>query len=476
MVEHNNSIRYNDNKGKRKHQDTKTDPNKKSKVTCWKCGKPKQLKKDYKGGKVCNKANGSSINGLVNGSSNSLKGHYMMMMLRGGLTQKQQFMCVKIDVGSSRYESLNDGLLLHMRNDVNGPGAWTWIAVALQWILDASGVLAFPEASSLSSAESALVCFLAQFSFFLLHLLGYPPLESFTMSLEDSGDLDIPDAAPVDPALEVGVLPKFDMHLYRSSLNETHVRAAPIAMAWRHHDSSVADPFPGSSEYNVSNVAKLREVVISLRRPPLSILYVAGLSNVWKHAGRAFSIRDSEGKVITMAEFLRLPNFKGCKVTAGVLLPPSAARVTHLATPAARLQDIPPKTGEKMVAELPCRKVMDDKEKKKRKAEEKAATKVPVDDNQEEAANKTHVSPPGSVGRMDTLRDQTDEHALSPRAAHAHQLVGGEGGADPSVFEGHWKRISEKGTKNQVKNDKTEHRMEKRGKAKVKSKPKSTKV
>ncbi|GKA06697.1 leucine-rich repeat-containing protein, partial [Tanacetum coccineum] len=189
------------------------------------------------------------------------------------------------------------------------------------------GVLAFPEASSLSSAESALVSFLAQISFFLLHLLGYPPLESFTMSLEDSGDLDIPDAAPVDPALEAGVLPKFDMHLYRSSLNETHVRcysyraslssflqickqghwfsfqnragkgcqpclkdtptslkkwkdkfflvdrrAAPIAMAWRHHDSSVADPFPRSSEYNTSDVAKLREVVISLRRPPLSIL------------------------------------------------------------------------------------------------------------------------------------------------------------------------------------------------------------
>ncbi|GJU90019.1 hypothetical protein Tco_1302442 [Tanacetum coccineum] len=441
------------------------------------------------------------------------------------------------------------------------------------------------------------------------------------MSLEDSSDLDIPDAAPVDPALEASVLPKFDMHLYRSSLNETHVRylvklygileelhprvapagmtmdvlppgaiglyahhfqqgglrvpfssfflkvvehfcvhisqlvplginrvtffeiycrslgvtptvplfrvfyklckqghwfsfqnragkgcqpclkdaptslkkwkdkfflvdrrAAPIAMAWRHHDSSVADPFPRSSEYNASDVAKLREVVISLRRPPLSILYVAGLSNVWKHAGRAFSIRDSEGKVITMAEFLRLPNFKGCKVTAGALLPPGAARVTHLATPAARLQDIPPKTGEMMVAELPCRRVMDDKEKKKRKAEEKAATKVPADDNQAEAAvdtaargasvrkkrrvrasaqappvsdhvssptplnqaqplevlaNETHVSPPGSVGRMDTLRDQTDEHALSPRAAHAHQLVGGEGGADPSVFEGH---------------------------------------
>ncbi|GKE92355.1 hypothetical protein Tco_1573450 [Tanacetum coccineum] len=36
MMEHNNFIRYNDNKGKRKYQDTKIDPNKKSKLTCWK--------------------------------------------------------------------------------------------------------------------------------------------------------------------------------------------------------------------------------------------------------------------------------------------------------------------------------------------------------------------------------------------------------------------------------------------------------
>ncbi|GJY32446.1 zinc finger, CCHC-type containing protein [Tanacetum coccineum] len=77
MVKHNNSFRYNDNKGKRKHQDTKANPNKKSKVTCWKCGKPGHLKKDCKGGKVGNKANGSGTNSLVNDSSNSLKGQNM---------------------------------------------------------------------------------------------------------------------------------------------------------------------------------------------------------------------------------------------------------------------------------------------------------------------------------------------------------------------------------------------------------------
>ncbi|GKE11305.1 zinc finger, CCHC-type containing protein [Tanacetum coccineum] len=73
MVEHNNSTRYTYNRGKRKYQDTKVDPNKKPNVTCWKCGKPGHLKKNFIGGKVGNKANGSGTHGSVNGSSNSLK-------------------------------------------------------------------------------------------------------------------------------------------------------------------------------------------------------------------------------------------------------------------------------------------------------------------------------------------------------------------------------------------------------------------
>ncbi|GJX60158.1 quinone oxidoreductase-like protein 2 [Tanacetum coccineum] len=74
IVEHNNSIRYNDNKGKRKHRDnTKADPNKKSKLTCWKCGKIGHLKRDCKGVKIDNKTNGSGTCGLGIGSNNPLK-------------------------------------------------------------------------------------------------------------------------------------------------------------------------------------------------------------------------------------------------------------------------------------------------------------------------------------------------------------------------------------------------------------------
>ncbi|GJW22631.1 zinc finger, CCHC-type containing protein [Tanacetum coccineum] len=61
MVEHNNSSRYNDNKGKRKHHDTRVDPNKKPKVICWKCGKPRDLKRDYKAGNDGNKSNRSAF-------------------------------------------------------------------------------------------------------------------------------------------------------------------------------------------------------------------------------------------------------------------------------------------------------------------------------------------------------------------------------------------------------------------------------
>ncbi|GKE65467.1 hypothetical protein Tco_1519628 [Tanacetum coccineum] len=68
---------YNDNKGKCKHHDTKVDPNKKPKVTCWKCRKLGHFKKDYKAGNIGNKANRLVIKGSRDGSSNSLKGQNM---------------------------------------------------------------------------------------------------------------------------------------------------------------------------------------------------------------------------------------------------------------------------------------------------------------------------------------------------------------------------------------------------------------
>nr|GEU49363.1 hypothetical protein [Tanacetum cinerariifolium] len=108
MIKHNNSFMYNDNKGKRKHQDTKADPNKKSKVTCWKCGKLGHLKKDHKGGKVGDKANGSGTNGSVNGSFNSLKDLNMF---------RETVHVCKDRYWFKTYESLNNGSILYMGNE-----------------------------------------------------------------------------------------------------------------------------------------------------------------------------------------------------------------------------------------------------------------------------------------------------------------------------------------------------------------------
>ncbi|GJW01265.1 hypothetical protein Tco_1556516 [Tanacetum coccineum] len=110
------------------------------------------------------------------------------------------------------------------------------------------------------------------------------------MSIDHSDQLHLPDAPNLDLSLEASVTPKFDMCLFRSTLTEKHVekfsqiyailldlhphvppagftmnqlsnehiahsasRAAPIAMSWRHHDSSVADVLPGPSEYDAAD-------------------------------------------------------------------------------------------------------------------------------------------------------------------------------------------------------------------------------
>ncbi|GJR36211.1 hypothetical protein Tco_1211895 [Tanacetum coccineum] len=364
---------------------------------------------------------------------------------------------------------------------------------------------------------------------------------------EESDNLNILDAEPVDPVLEASSLPKFEMHMYKSSLTETNVkwltkrygipadihprvvpegmtmdalpndaigiyahhfqqgglrvpfsafflkvveyfcvhisqlvplgvnrttyfemyfhslnitpivplfcifyklckqgnwfsfqnrvvdrRDAPTAMAWRHHDSSVADPFPKPSEFDASDVAKLHEVVIVLRKPPPSLLYAAGLSHAWKHAGRSYSLKD--------------PNGKGYAFVLSV-------------------------TGDMETTEIPCRKVLDDK--KKKKAEAKAAANAPDADIHVEKvaskrcagkegafqkrrkvhletlvhpdsehvsspvplnhvkplkafANEEHVSTNTSASRMNVLRTQTDEHVIPCPAVNVDELVLGE--------------------------------------------------
>ena len=127
MVEHNNSTRYNDNKGKRKHHDnTRADPNKKAKPTCWKCGKSGHIKRDCKGVNVGNKANGSGTKGQ-NMFNESSQVYYVTYVSEAYFVQDDD-VAWWIDSGATThvckdrcwfktYESLDDGSILHMGNE-----------------------------------------------------------------------------------------------------------------------------------------------------------------------------------------------------------------------------------------------------------------------------------------------------------------------------------------------------------------------
>ncbi|GKB20903.1 zinc finger, CCHC-type containing protein [Tanacetum coccineum] len=131
-------LSYNDNKGIRKHHDnTGTDPNKKAKPTCWKCGKTDHIKRDCKNVNVGNKANGSGTKGSMDGSSNSLKGqnmfnkslqvYYVTYVSEAYFVQDDDVAWwvnsgATVNVCKDRcwfktYDSLNDGSILHMGNE-----------------------------------------------------------------------------------------------------------------------------------------------------------------------------------------------------------------------------------------------------------------------------------------------------------------------------------------------------------------------
>ncbi|GJU82749.1 hypothetical protein Tco_1285114 [Tanacetum coccineum] len=219
-------------------------------------------------------------------------------------------------------------------------------------------------------------------------------------------------------------------------------RATPIAMAWRHHDSSVADVLPGPSEYNAADVATLLQVPIQLHKPYNNLLYVVGLSPTWKGLGHVSVMKGPGGKVLTMAEFLRLPDLGAS---------------THL-------EDVPLKTPAMENAEIACRKVIVARERKTQRAEEHLASKavgkvgskrrVAQEGTSRKrktpttAPNSEQVSSPQPINqvvpnqplvtenvresalnaRLDILRDQMDEHL---DAGHDQSLARDDSGPGP---------------------------------------------
>ncbi|GKE52697.1 hypothetical protein Tco_1487853 [Tanacetum coccineum] len=92
-------------------------------------------------------------------------------------------------------------------------------------------------------------------------------------------------------------------------------RAVPEAMPWRHANSDLRDNFP--TNYRESDAARLSAVLVPLRPSPRHLLYLCGLTTLCRHPGLSYDIKNAKGKVITMDDFLMLPEWTGVTVSRG---------------------------------------------------------------------------------------------------------------------------------------------------------------
>nr|GEZ75091.1 hypothetical protein [Tanacetum cinerariifolium] len=91
------------------------------------------------------------------------------------------------------------------------------------------------------------------------------------------------------------------------------------AMPWRHQDSSVADPVP--TGIRDEDILRLYEHIIDLRPVHPVMLYVVGLTTIWKHVEHYQVFKDGERSVATsMSEFLKFPMAGGVRVGKGTTL------------------------------------------------------------------------------------------------------------------------------------------------------------
>nr|GFB11834.1 hypothetical protein [Tanacetum cinerariifolium] len=158
---------------------------------------------------------------------------------------------------------------------------------------------------------------------------------STNMSFENSVEVSIPDREPAGHVADATVLPKFDMHLFTSTLNEGNIEWVKKAYS-----------IPKDLHHRV--------------------------------APKGMTMTELPSDAIG----LYLHHFKQC----GLRVPFSTFFLGVIHLPAlgnlmkpmlrARLKDVPPKTRLMEFAEKPCPKVLTEKEKKRLKAAEKAAAKA----------------------------------------------------------------------------------------------------
>ncbi|GJW23389.1 hypothetical protein Tco_0034011 [Tanacetum coccineum] len=196
------------------------------------------------------------------------------------------------------------------------------------------------------------------------------------------------------------VMSKFDMHTYTSTLTSKELkdaiteycipmdlhphlppsgltmdklpsRAMPDAMPWRHSDTNVRDDF--HNNYNEEHVERLATPIVLLRPPHRHLLYLCGLTTACRHPDMRYVIKDSEGQVISMDDFLQLPKWNGTIVSkTKELVPKNQRPQSHVTPPLAEGEQIPEKSPAQMAVEKPNSKIAADREKKDKQSLAKA--------------------------------------------------------------------------------------------------------
>ncbi|GJX89644.1 hypothetical protein Tco_0341658 [Tanacetum coccineum] len=177
------------------------------------------------------------------------------------------------------------------------------------------------------------------------------------------------------------------MHLYKSSLNETHVK-------WLIKCYKIPEELHPQVVPEEMTMDELPNDFIGLATGFPSRVGLEKVPSVCRWSFPFLEaclsiLKDLKGKVLMMAEFLQLPNFRGCK--------------------------------DMKVAEMSCKTVLAEKEKKKRKAEAKAAAKADDSDQVEKVVGKKRAGEEGTSRRKKRkMRQETppinldSKHVSSP--------------------------------------------------------------
>ncbi|GKD34828.1 hypothetical protein Tco_1250337, partial [Tanacetum coccineum] len=168
-------------------------------------------------------------------------------------------------------------------------------------------------------------------------------------------------------------------------------RAISDAMAWRHKNSSVADPPPTGAR--AEDIRRLCENIIDLRPVYLTMLYEIGLMTIWKHVGYHPILKYGEGNVATsMSQFLKFSMSGEVRIGKVTTLAANEAIAQHTTAPLPSGSYIPEKSDHQKVVKHEDERVLTAK-RKAQVAKDKAACKISAAEGTSKRTKRKKTAP-----------------------------------------------------------------------------------